>query len=58
VTFMVQFIRFRRGVPEVVRVPSGLAPPLLANKGLGGYRPASHEGGGQGCGAWTVGRKP
>ncbi len=22
----------------------------LANKGSGGYRPASHEGGGRGCG--------
>ena len=49
-TFMVQFIRFRRGVPEVVRVPSGLAPPLLADAGSLGYRVRLSQRGGRGCG--------
>jgi len=38
-------------------VLSGLAPAPLADKGSIGYRAASHEGGGRGCGAWNAGRK-
>jgi hypothetical protein len=38
-------------------VLSGLAPAPLADKGSIGYRAASHEGGGRGCGAWNAGRR-
>src|SRR5215203_1982454 len=38
-------------------VLSGLAPPPLADESAVGYRPASHEGGGRRCGAWTVARR-
>ena len=40
------------------RVLSGLAPPPLADEGSIGYRAASHEGGGRGCGAWNADRMP
>jgi hypothetical protein len=32
--------------------------PPLADAGCVGYRPASHEGGGRGCDAWNVARRP
>src|SRR5215217_2261223 len=42
----------------IARVLSGLAPPPLADECSVGYRAASHEGGGRGCGAWNADRKP
>src|SRR5215212_2885623 len=39
-------------------VLSGLAPPPLADAGSVGYRAASHEGGGRGCGTWNADRRP
>ena len=43
--------------PLLFLAAMGLGLGDLVNKGSGGYRPASHEGGGRGCSAWHAARK-
>jgi hypothetical protein len=45
-------------VPDNLRFCQGSRHCPVADAGSVGYRAASHEGGGRGCGAWNAARKP